>query len=310
MRRLRRSRALLAAVALLVVGILSACGSAGGEDGRAAGDMAEPPEVTPPPQTLLLPGESAEGELEEGHTDRWVFATAGGRLATVEIWFRPATASGPEAQMQATLLGPDGTVVIQDQGTVTLPPYLVEQELPETGSYLLRLEALSGRPGRYTVLVTLSDERLLTNPEVYTSTVSGGGPLAAGSGELTESQGFLWPSPRREISGWYFHDPENSDHIGLDIATALHDPLFAAAAGTVSFADWSGGYGNLVVIDHADGWQSWYAHLSRISVVPEQEVGQGEIIGAAGSTGFSTGPHLHFELRHAGVPVDPLVYLH
>ena len=64
-----------------------------------------------------------------------------------------------------------------------------------------------------------------------------------------------------------------------------------------------------MLIDPADGWQTWYAHLSYISVIVGDQVGQGETIGAAGSTGYSTGPHLHFELRHQGIPVDPLVYL-
>jgi murein DD-endopeptidase MepM/ murein hydrolase activator NlpD len=250
-----------------------------------------------------------EGELEEGEIDRWIFATVEGRLSTVEIWFRPATASGPEAEVEATLIGPDGGVLVQEIGTVTLPPYIVEQELPQTGSYLLRLTARSGVPGRYTLLVTLSEERRLTRPEVYTGTLSLDGLPAGGEGSSSGGWGFIWPSPRRGISGWYFHDPENPSHNGLDIAAALHDPIVAAAAGTVSFAGPSGGYGNLVLVDHADGWQTWYAHLSYISVTVGQEVAQGEVIGAAGSTGYSTGPHLHFELRHQGRPVDPLVYL-
>ena len=104
-------------------------------------------------------------------------------------------------------------------------------------------------------------------------------------------------------------NPANPGHIGLDIAARLYDPLYAAAPGTVSFTGPNGGYGNLVVINHPDGWQTWYAHLSSISVAVGQDLAQGEIIGAAGSTGYSTGPHLHFELRYEGRPVDPLVYL-
>jgi murein DD-endopeptidase MepM/ murein hydrolase activator NlpD len=250
-----------------------------------------------------------EGELEENETDRWIFGAAAGQLATVEIWFRPASTSGPEAQMNALLIGPEGVLISQETGTVTLPPYVVEQELPDTGSYLIRLDSLSGTPGRYTVLVTISNERLLTRPDVYTSTL----PLLAISPqegtEVNGSWGFVWPAPRRAISGWYFHDQENPGHAGLDIAAAMYDPLYAAAAGTVSFAGSSGGYGNLVVIDHSDGWQSWYGHLSLLYVTAGQEVSQGEPIGAAGSTGFSSGPHLHFELRHEGIPMDPLVYL-
>ncbi len=302
--------------ALILAALLAAChGSApeGNSGGSPDGDLAALSQSSPPPQSLLIPGEAVEGTLEEGETDRWVFAAVGGNpddpsLATVEVWFRPSTASGPEAALKATLIAPDGTLLVEQEGTVTLPPYIVEQELPQTGSYLLRLDGLSGTPGRYTLLVTLSEERFLTRPEVYTGGPPAGWPLEElPSGDL--GSGFIWPSPRQAISGWYFRDPSNPRHVGLDIAAAMYDPIYAAAAGVVSFADASGGYGNLVVIDHADGWQSWYAHLSAFSVVVGQRVNQGEIIGAAGSTGRSSGPHLHFELRHNGVPVDPLVYL-
>lgn len=296
----------------LLAVVLTACRTGGTGGGASDEGLIPPSQATPPPQSLLVPGEPVEGMLEAGKTDRWVFAAIGGNpdaplLATVEVWFRPSTASGPDAALKATLTGPDGTILAEQEGTTTLPPYIVEQELPLAGSYLLRLEGLSGTPGRYTLLVTLSQERYLTRPEVYTGSPPPGWPLEelpTGGGS-----GFLWPSPHRAISGWYFHDPSNPRHNGLDIAAALHDPIFATAAGVVSFADVSGGYGNLVVIDHDDGWQSWYAHLSAFSVVMGQKVNQGDTIGAAGSTGRSSGPHLHFELRHNGVPVDPLLYL-
>jgi murein DD-endopeptidase MepM/ murein hydrolase activator NlpD len=298
----------LVALALAAL-FLAGCGSRGDGDAHPAGDAFPLTQATPPAQALLVPGEPVEGELGEGETDRWVFATLGGRLATVEVWFRPATGSGPEARLDATLVGPEGAMVAQEGGTVNLPPYIVEQELPLTGSYLVRLDARGGTPGRYTLLVSLSEERLLTRAEIYTGTYSLDEPEAGAGQRESGGWGFVWPSPRRGISGWYFHDPENPAHAGLDIAAALHDPLVAAAAGTIAFAESSGGYGNLIIVDHADGWQTWYAHLSAISVTDGQEVGQGEVIGAAGSTGYSTGPHLHFELRHEGKAVDPLVYL-
>lgn len=295
---------------LLAVLLLSACGPQPmPEPPRAAGDAFPAIDATPPPQELLIPGQILEGELGEGEVDRWVFASPGGELATVEIWFRPATASGPDAELQAILLGPDSAELVRESGTVILPPYIVEQELAQTGSYLLWLEALSGAPGRYTIQLTLSQERLLTRSEIYTGTLFAGGPPETGGDGSSASWGFIWPSPRRAISGWYFHDPANPNHAGLDIAAWQHDPIFAAAGGTVSFAGPSGGYGNLVLIDHVDGWQTWYAHLSYIAVTPGDEVAQGDTIGAAGSTGYSTGPHLHFELRYNGHPVDPLVYL-
>lgn len=106
------------------------------------------------------------------------------------------------------------------------------------------------------------------------------------------TDGFGWVSGRR--------------HTGLDYPLATGDPIRAAGRGTVSFAGYnSGGYGNLVVVTHRLGFESWYAHLSSISVSRSQTVAGGTTIGAAGSTGRSTGPHLHFEVRRYGTPIDP-----
>jgi murein DD-endopeptidase MepM/ murein hydrolase activator NlpD len=83
----------------------------------------------------------------------------------------------------------------------------------------------------------------------------------------------------------------------------------AARSGEVVFAGWRGGYGNCTIIDHGGGLATLYAHQSEIGVSEGDEVGRGEVIGAAGSTGYATGPHLHFEVRLNGTPVDPLPYL-
>jgi len=122
---------------------------------------------------------------------------------------------------------------------------------------------------------------------------------------------FNWPTSGRRISGWYFRDPRNPAHSGLDIGLRTGDAVFAADGGVVIFAGWwgSGGYGNLIVVDHLNGWQTWYAHLSQVNVVCGQQVGAGDIIGLGGSTGWSTGPHLHFEIRLQQTPYDPLAYL-
>jgi murein DD-endopeptidase MepM/ murein hydrolase activator NlpD len=99
-------------------------------------------------------------------------------------------------------------------------------------------------------------------------------------------------------------------HRGLDIAAPTGTPIVAARTGTVIFAGWSDrGYGNLVTIRHADGAQTWYAHASRILVRPGQRVSQGETIALVGSTGISTGPHLHLELHVDGRAIDPLSQL-
>jgi len=84
----------------------------------------------------------------------------------------------------------------------------------------------------------------------------------------------------------------------------------AAASGTILSAGWYGGYGNYSLIDHGGGMSTGYGHLSRIFVSTGQQVQRGQAIGAVGSTGASTGPHLHFEVRITGKPVDPTAYLH
>ncbi len=108
----------------------------------------------------------------------------------------------------------------------------------------------------------------------------------------TITDGFGWVGGRR--------------HTGLDMPAASGTRVGAAGRGRVAFAGWnSGGYGNLVVIRHRLGFESWYAHLSSIAASPGQWVVGGTTIGYVGSTGHSTGPHLHFEVRHFGTPIDP-----
>jgi murein DD-endopeptidase MepM/ murein hydrolase activator NlpD len=99
---------------------------------------------------------------------------------------------------------------------------------------------------------------------------------------------------------------EHRQHQGLDWAAPEGAPVSAAAPGVVAFAGERGGYGRLVVVSHPDGGSTYYGHLSEIAVEAGQKVGRGQKLGAVGSTGLSTGPHLHFEARDAsGRPVDP-----
>jgi murein DD-endopeptidase MepM/ murein hydrolase activator NlpD len=98
-------------------------------------------------------------------------------------------------------------------------------------------------------------------------------------------------------------------HEGIDLGAAYGTPIHAAAAGVVVYCGWMEGYGNLTVIDHGGGIATAYGHQSSIAVSCNQQVSQGEVIGYVGSTGHSTGPHLHFEVRVNGTPVDPLGYL-
>ena len=113
---------------------------------------------------------------------------------------------------------------------------------------------------------------------------------------VTGSLTFLWPTVERYLSG-YDYSPE-TNHYGIDIAGRLGNPIFAADHGVIVYAGWNDyGYGEMIVIDHGSGWQTLYAHLSQINVGCGQEVFQGDTIGLMGSTGKSTGPHLHFEMR-------------
>lgn len=102
----------------------------------------------------------------------------------------------------------------------------------------------------------------------------------------------------------------SSDHTGLDIATSTGTPIKVVASGTVTNASYKGSYGNLVKIDHGNGVETWYAHTSKMYVTEGQKVNAGEVIAAVGSTGNSTGAHLHFEIRIDGKHINPQNYLY
>jgi murein DD-endopeptidase MepM/ murein hydrolase activator NlpD len=120
---------------------------------------------------------------------------------------------------------------------------------------------------------------------------------------------FVLPTGSPRVSGWYFRDPRNPGHIGLDYACRMGDPLYASDNGVVSIAGWNGGYGILVEVNHGNGFVTRYGHFSDILVGCGQAVYQGQLLGYCGSTGYSSGAHLHFEVRYNGVPQDPQNYL-
>ncbi len=98
-------------------------------------------------------------------------------------------------------------------------------------------------------------------------------------------------------------------HNGIDIPAATGTPIYAPADGVVGRAQRLGGYGNYAEIEHGNGIQTRFGHMSRIAVAPGQRIKQGEIVGYVGSTGRSTGPHLHYEVRIAGTPVNPIPFV-
>jgi hypothetical protein len=115
---------------------------------------------------------------------------------------------------------------------------------------------------------------------------------------------FIWPANNHYLSGFDYSPSTN--HWGIDIAGNEGEAVYATDAGVVVYAGWNNyGYGNMIMVDHGNNFQSLYAHLSSIKVGCGQSVGQGDLIGAIGTTGRSSGPHLHFEIRAISSFVNP-----
>jgi murein DD-endopeptidase MepM/ murein hydrolase activator NlpD len=115
---------------------------------------------------------------------------------------------------------------------------------------------------------------------------------------------FQWPTVGSITQDYWF------GHRAIDIGAYTGSPIHAADGGFVSFAGWTDiGYGYLIVVDHANGFSSYYAHCSGFYVSAGEAVERGQLIGAVGSTGYSTGPHVHFEIRYYGSPLNPRFYL-
>lgn len=132
--------------------------------------------------------------------------------------------------------------------------------------------------------------------------VLGAGACPGGYDGAYGSGFFIWPAYNHTLSGNDYW----SGHLGIDIAASMGDHIYAADSGVVVFAGGAfGGYGLMVMIDHGNGYQTLYAHLSQVNTRCGSSVYQGQLIGLAGSTGKSTGPHLHFEVRYLGGFVNP-----
>ncbi len=123
----------------------------------------------------------------------------------------------------------------------------------------------------------------------------------------------LWPVQGQLMSSFGGRtDPfsgEGAIHTGVDLQAPMGTPVHVAADGIVVFAEWSGGYGKLIRVDHGNGLQTYYGHLSRVEVVTGQEVRRGDIIAMSGASGRVTSPHLHYEVRMGGTPVNPYPFL-
>ncbi len=162
-------------------------------------------------------------------------------------------------------------------------------------------------PGGTREFVSWSAPLGVTRENPASARVLGPGACEAVSGGAVGYGTYVYPTNKHYLSG--FDYSEKTNHRGIDLAGSLGEGVYAADAGVIVYSGWNNyGYGNMIMIDHGNGFQSLYAHLSELYRGCGQSVGQGEGIGAIGSTGSSSGPHLHFELM-AGIKVNPWDYL-
>ncbi len=197
-----------------------------------------------------------------------------------------------------------------------------EQELAAARASVESRQAdlLAARARRETVLSRIrdSEQRLEGSVADIQSKIqaqlqaAASAPLPAGPLPAPSGAGFIWPVDGPVVSpfGWRFGGAEM--HPGIDIAVGTGTPIRAAAAGTVVFTEpesASGGYGNFTCIDHGGSLQTCYAHQESFAVSAGQQVSQGQVIGYSDCTGYCFGPHVHFEVRVNGTPVDPMGYL-
>ncbi|MDP8978228.1 MAG: M23 family metallopeptidase, partial [Actinomycetota bacterium] len=166
------------------------------------------------------------------------------------------------------------------------------------------------REAREAAAATAAQDATSSSGGSYTGSSSSSSSVAPAA---PAGSGWLWPADGPLVSsfGYRVHPITgvNTMHAGIDLGVSIGAPVYAARSGTVYSAGWRGGYGQAVVVDHGDGLTTLSAHLSQIAVSSGQYVSQGEVIGYAGSTGFVTGPHLHFEVHRYGRPVDPMAYV-
>ncbi|TBR59416.1 peptidase M23 [Westiellopsis prolifica IICB1] len=184
----------------------------------------------------------------------------------------------------------------------------LQQELiGRLNSDRLALEAAQTQLEKDSQAITTLIQQKIAQAEAKVKTNSRNSVLIRGTGM------FAYPSdaPTSSSFGWRVHPilGYRRFHAGQDFAASYGSTIRAANSGTVIFAGWYGGYGKAAIIDHGNGITTLYAHSSELYISEGQTVKRGQAIAAVGSTGLSTGPHLHFEVRKNGTPVDPMNYL-
>ena len=198
----------------------------------------------------------------------------------------------------------------------------LEKDIEEAIQIILNLENdLENRQAEYDAIMAAEDaanatiDKLVAELEAQRAAEAAAAAAAAGGsgggGSANASGSFLWPVASyvyvSSRFGLRVHPitGKTKNHTGIDIASNQGTAVYASDGGSVTLAGWNGGYGNCIMIEHGNGYVTLYGHLSSISVSVGQTVSQGTTIGAVGSTGNSTGPHLHFEVLKNGTRIDP-----
>lgn len=195
----------------------------------------------------------------------------------------------------------------------------LEKDIEEATALILSLEEdIANRQAEYDAIRAAEDEANARIDELVAALErqraaeeAARNPGGSGGGAAVGNGNFIWPCPSctyiTSRFGLRIH-PVTGDkrtHTGLDIGAGYGAAIVAADGGTVILADVNGGYGNCVMIDHGNGYVTLYGHMSSYAVSEGQSVSQGDTVGYVGSTGVSTGPHLHFEVRAGGERIDP-----
>ncbi|MBE3550054.1 MAG: peptidoglycan DD-metalloendopeptidase family protein [Brockia lithotrophica] len=287
-------------------------------------ELAEPSAV----ETLLLSGSEPElYQIQPGDT-LWAVAQKFGITVDDLVRLNPGLSANDVLYpgQQINVGRPKALLTVREESTQTVEvdiPYGTKEVKDDSLPAGKRVVKVKGQPGkkrlvyrvvmengllkeqevlREEVLVPPVDEVVAIGTRVaYSVAPQGGYPVYEGTGN------FVWPT-----KGGYVASPFGPRwggfHTGIDISGVQDRTIVAADRGTVVYAAWMSGYGNLVIVDHGNGYSTYYAHLAQILVSAGQRVEQGQKIGIMGMTGNATGIHLHFEIRKNGTPTNPLSY--
>ncbi len=188
----------------------------------------------------------------------------------------------------------------------------LERNLQEFEDFRLRVLDLMGADVRDAIDARIDQRIRDADAQVAARAEAYGGPKLGRPDPAADRLGTLpslWPVEGVISREFEVGDDVGAKHFGIDVASTFGAPVRAAGAGTVAFAGQDSVFGRLVVIDHGRGVHSYYGHNSQLSIAAGDHVKRGDTIGQVGSSGESSGPHLHFEVRRNGRPVDPRVYL-